>query len=130
MSDVSLFIAAGVIYYLCAFSPVVCSGYVVLRRSPLFPRRFLFVATVTVLSYGVLNLAGYLINIPVAAYLVYVAPQLEANGQYAGQPFTSFGSAAVRYWLVWSCPVLLVTSILTTRYLSKRWHRIAEALGG
>src|SRR5689334_20953498 len=103
MSDIpfpefTLFVVAGVIYYLCAFAPVLCSGYVVLRRKPVLPRRFLFILTVTVLSYGVLNFAGYVIDIPVSAYLLYVAPQLEATGRYAGQPFTSLGRFAVRYW--------------------------------
>ncbi len=136
MSDISAIfpnatalVAIGGAYFLGTLAPVFASGFVVLRHRPAMPRPFLFVLTVTMLSYGILNFAGYVIDIPVAAYLMYVAPQLEASGHYASQPFTYVGAFVAQYWWVGFAPLLLIISILATRYLGKRWARIVEALG-
>ncbi len=77
-----------------------------------------------------LGFVGLALELPLAAYLVYVAPQFEASGNYSGGPLTSIGAFIVSYWWLLLGPALLVVSVITTRYLSKRWVRVVEALGG
>ena len=130
LPDVALLLSIGVLYFLCLLAPILVSGFVVLRHRQEMPRRLLFIVAVTILSYGFLNFIGYAVNIPVAAYLIYIAPQLEASGHYAGQPFLSIARFGTHYWWFAFGPVLLVVSIVLTSYLGKRWSRIAGALGG
>jgi hypothetical protein len=123
-----LILLVGVSYVLCIFSPVFYSAFVAYRRKPVMPRRLLFIATATALCYGALSFLGFALELPVEAYLVYIAPQLEAAGHYSGKPFTAIGEFVAMYWWLLLGPILLVMSIVVVRYLASRWIRIVEAL--
>ena len=130
MEDAQVFTAVAIAYALCAVSPILYSAVVVLRHRPVLPRRVLFVCLVGVLSYGSVSCASYLLNVPIAAYLRFVAPRLEASGHYSGEPFASAGAELVRYWFFAACFALPLFGIAVTSYLKKRWQLIVEALRG
>ena len=116
-------------YIVCILAPMLWSGFVALRQRPLLPRRVLFVSTVTVISYGVWGFVGWALELPISAYLIYIAPQLERCCHFSGS-FTRIGGFLAQYFWLGMGPALLITSFVVTRYLARRWERIVDALRG
>jgi len=116
-------------YFLVALAPVLFASLAAYRRRPTFPRPVLFVWVVASLVYGVLCTLCAVVEIPLSAYLIYVAPQLQASGAYTAGPLSSFSAFVASYWWVGLVPVQLVASILVTRYLVERWARVVAAIG-
>jgi hypothetical protein len=115
-------------YMLCVLAPAVYAAFVVLRRRPVLPRRTLFVLVVSSLCYGLFFLFSLALELPAAAFTVYIAPQLQAAGYYAGQPFTTLaGFLAENWWFVLG-PTLLILAVAVTHYLARRWAGIVAAL--
>jgi len=130
MEESLLFAAVAIAYALCALAPILWSGVVALWHQPVLPRRILFVCVVTALSYGAVSCATYLLNIPVTAYLSFIAPRLESSNHYSGKPFASVGVEIVRYWFLFTCFVLPLFAVTVTTYLKRRWPHIVTALRG
>ena len=129
--DVWPLILAAIIWWLLSLTPIVYSSYVAVRTKPELPRRALFVAVAAGLIYGLLVLFLFLVSLPLSAFGVYIAPQLEAAGQL---PQT--GQWLVAVWRViadWGWfvipAVLSISSFKLPRYLAPRWHGIVAGLG-
>lgn len=71
-------------YALCVLAPVLYPMLVAIHRRPVLPRRAVFVIVVAALCHGAMGLIDAVIVVPISAVLVYVTPQFEATGVYAG----------------------------------------------
>jgi len=121
-------VLVSVSFLLCTLSPLLYSSFVATRQRPVLPRRILFVTVVTAFSYGLFSFLSFVVGLPVQAYVVFIAPQLEFSGHYFGEPLVSAARFVLRFWWLWVGPVLLALSVVVTRYLAKRWSRIVAQL--
>nr|AAK01324.1 unknown [uncultured bacterium HB1-14] len=129
--DVWPLILAAIIWWLLSLAPVVYSSYVVVRKNPALPRRLLFIGVVAGLSYGLLVLFLLLVSLPLSAFGVYIAPQLEAAGQLplAGRWLVTVWRA-ISDWGWFVVPVVLaISSFKLVRHLAPRWHHVVAGLG-
>ena len=120
--------AFAIVYLICVLSPPLFAGVIAWRRGAQMPKRLAFVATVTILAYGLLLFVLALLGIPLNVFLVYVVPTLRHMGYFENSLFL----AVVNFVSTWSFLifplVFLVVTICILRYLTKRWSNIATAL--
>jgi len=127
----ALWVAYIIIYTLFAYSPLLFSGAVALRRGRSMKRRVLFVGTVMMIAYGFLLLIAMAITVPVGVFALFFVPALKEYGyMQSGSFFLVMIDFAAEYWLLLWLPALAAASFVTTRYLAARWNGVAEALGG
>jgi hypothetical protein len=118
-------------YLLCIFAPVLFSAFVVWRRRTSMQRWFLFVATVTMWTYGFTLFLYLALVIPLDLVAIYLVPPLKTQGYFEGsfsQLFLWFLDVIFSRWYLVMAAVTVLTAFFTTRYLARRWNRIAEAL--
>jgi hypothetical protein len=87
----------------------------------------LFVGTVAALVYGVFSFLAIAVLLPLEAYGIFVAPQLEAAGMAAGAGLLRISGFFVRYWWVFIPPVQLALTWYITSHVGRRWAHICEA---
>lgn len=124
----ALLLLCAALYLLIALAPLLWPAIRAFRRSSRLERPWLFTATVAALTYGMVYLLVAIIAIPVQAYVVFIAPQLQQMGQPHGQWLVSTAHFVGEWW--W--PVLpigvLVATVLLTKKLAARWSGICAAL--
>jgi hypothetical protein len=115
-------------YLLVALAPILWPAFRAFRRSRRLERPWLFTLTVAALTYGFVYLIAATVAIPIQAYVVFVAPQL----QEMGQPYGSWLVAASSFVGQWWWPLLplavLASTIWLTRKLAAKWSGICSAL--
>ncbi|WP_162823669.1 hypothetical protein [Lysobacter sp. TY2-98] len=125
---VALLAVAAFAYLLLALAPLLWPARRAFSRRNRLERPWLFTATVAALVYGSVYLVVAVVAIPVQAYVVFVAPQL----QEMGQPHGSWLVATSRFVSQWWWPVLpvalLVSTVGLTRKLAARWAGICAVL--
>ena len=121
----------GIAIWILAITPLLYSAFVALRTRPLIPRRILFVAVITGMSYGFMLLFAILVTLPLEAFSTFIAPQLQAIGH-----LPRFGlwlaeiSQALSSWGWFVIPLVdAIASIWFTRYLVRRWPQVVASLG-
>jgi hypothetical protein len=129
--DVWPMIALAVVWWLLSLSPVWYSTFLALHTRPIIPRRFLFVAVVAALATGIVNFFYFTVSLPLTAFAVYIAPQLESTGDLSttGRFLAATSEAISDYGLLTVPFVLAASAISLTRYLIVRWPEIVTCLG-
>ena len=124
-------IAIAMVWWLLSLAPVLYSAFVATRTRLALPRRFLFVAVVVTLSYGLLVFFLFAITLPLAAFSIYIAPGLEAAGKLSvSGRWLAATSRAISTWGWFVVPFFLaISSFKLTRYLATRWHQLVTGLG-
>ena len=124
----ALLALAAFAYLLVALAPLLWPALRAFRRSRRLERPWLFTLTVAALTYGFVYLAAATIAIPIQAYVVFIAPEL----QQAGQPHGSWLVATSRFVGRWWWPLLplavLAATVWLTRKLAAKWSGICSAL--
>ena len=123
---IALMALVAVGWFLITLAPVIWPAY--RARKAALDRPWLFTVVVAALIYGALNFVLLVVAIPVVAYSVFIAPQLEAMGQPYGRFVVTGARFAEQYgWLV--VPIVqLVTTVVLTRKLGRKWAAICSAL--
>ena len=115
-------------YLLVALAPLLWPAFRAFRRPCRLERPWLFTLTVAALTYGFVYLIAATVAIPVQAYVVFIAPQL----QEAGKPYGSWLVSASSFIGQWWWPLLplavLAATIWLTRKLAAKWSGICSAL--
>src|SRR4051794_39969574 len=106
-----LLAVASVAYIACMASPLLVGLWAAKRLRPAMARPWVFAIILLVGSYGLLTAIGFLALIPTQAYLVFVAPQLDAANLVEGGFLTSAASFLARFWWLMYGPALLVSSL-------------------
>ena len=89
---------AAVAYALVSLEPVWWPAVVVWKARPRVPRRWLFVAAVAALVYGVSSFLAFAVILPIQVYGIFVAPQLQEAGFAYGAPVLRVSSFLADYW--------------------------------
>lgn len=123
----ALIVAMAVVYCLISFAPVWWPALFAFRRRAAFPRPYLFVGTVAALVYGVFSFLAFAILVPVEAYSIFIAPQLEAAGIAYGAWVVRGAGFFVNYWWLLLPPVQFALSWIITLKVGRRWEHICAA---
>src|SRR5690606_10535920 len=124
---VAMMIAIASAYFIISFAPIWLPAIKAFRRKSRLPRPFLFVGTVAALVYGVFSFLVFAVLLPVQAYGIFVAPQLEAAGMAAGVGLLRVSLFFVNYWWAFIPPVQLALTWYVTLQLGRRWAYICAA---
>ena len=114
-------------YFLISFVPVWWPALVAFRRNARLPRPLLFVTTVAALVYGVFSFLAFAVLLPIEAYGIFIAPQLEAAGLANGAALLRISGFFTDYWWLLVPPVQLVLTWQVTRRLGGRWGHICAS---
>jgi hypothetical protein len=120
--------AYAIVYLTCVLSPPLFAGVIAWRRGAQMPKRLAFVATVTIMAYGLLLFVLAVLGIPINAFLVYVVPMLRQMGYFENSLFLAVANFASSWSFVIVPLVFLAVTICILRYLTTRWSNIATAL--
>lgn len=123
----ALIVAMAVVYCLISFAPVWWPAVFAFRRRAAFPRPYLFVGTVAALVYGVFSFLAFAILVPVEAYSIFIAPQLESAGLAHGAWLLSVARFFANYWWLLVPPVQLALTWIITLKVGRRWEHICAA---
>ena len=110
----AMIIALASVYFIVSFAPVWLPAIKAFRPKSRLPRPFLFVGTVAALVYGVFSFLAFAVLLPVEAYGIFIAPQLEAAGMAAGAGLLRVSRFFVNYWWVFVPPVQLALTWYVT----------------
>lgn len=125
---VALLAAVGIAYFVVGLMPAWWPALRAFRRKARLPRPLLFVAVVAALVYGVYFLWGCIVLLPLEAYRLFIAPQLQAAGLPHGAWLVRGLDLVGGYgWLAAAAIQLVFTGWLTRR-LAPRWPGICAAL--
>ena len=122
--------AVAVAYLFTVHSPVLFALAIAWRQRKTMKRRILFVGSVMAASYGLLVVFFMAVAVPVSAFSVFVVPALKDQGYLQHSFFLAVVDFTVKWWWLMLPAGILVSAILTSRYLASRWNRIVEALNG
>lgn len=123
----ALIVAMAVVYCLISFAPVWWPAVFAFRRRAAFPRPYLFVGTVAALVYGVFSFLAFAILVPVEAYSIFIAPQLESAGLAHGAWLLSVARFFANYGWLLVPPVQLALTWIITLKVGRRWEHICAA---
>lgn len=123
----AMIIALALAYFIISFAPVWLPAIKAFRRKSRLPRPFLFVGTVAALVYGVFSFLAFAVLLPVEAYGIFIAPQLEAAGMEAGAGLLRISRFFVSYWWAFVPPVQLALTWYITSQVGRRWAHICAA---
>jgi hypothetical protein len=127
--DAAMYIFAfSVAYYLGILSPLLIAAFVAVRNRTAMNRRFLFVGTITIATYGLSFLLAAAVVVPVSAFAIYLVPPMKARGYFNGSILLWILDFFVKYWWAILPATICLVAIVATRYFAKRWNRIVEAL--
>ena len=114
--------------WLIALAPFLYPFYVAVRRGKSVSRRWLFVVAATCMTYGLIMLLVTAVWLPLEFLVTKVAPQLKIDAPQ----IASWFNPALDFVYTWFhyVPLLLlfVLAFFNTRWLWKRWHKIAGVL--
>lgn len=123
----AMIIVLGLAYFIISFAPVWVPAIKAFRRKSRLPRPFLFISTVAALVYGVFSFLAFAVLLPVEAYGIFIAPQLEIAGIAAGTGLLRTSRFFVNYWWLLVPPVQLALTWYITLQVSRRWVYICAA---
>ena len=123
----ALLILVALAYVLLSFAPLWWPAIVAWRTRPALPRRLLFIGVCAALVYGVFSFLAFALIIPVEAYGIFVAPQLEESGIAVGAPVLLVSGFVAEYWWLLIPPTQLGLTWYVTRQLKARWAHILAA---
>ena len=124
----ALLALAALAYLLVALAPLLWPAFRAFRRSRRLERPWLFTLTVAALTYGFVYLIVATVAIPVQAYVVFIAPQLQEAGQTYGSWLASVSSFIGQWWWTVLPLAVLAATIWLTRKLADKWSGICSAL--
>ncbi|MFT3667523.1 MAG: hypothetical protein QM795_02770 [Pseudoxanthomonas sp.] len=116
-----------VAYFLVSFAPVWWPALWAFRRRRSWPRPFLFVGIVAALVYGVFSFLGFAILLPMEAYGIFIAPQLEAADIVHGAWLVGISRFFANYWWLLIPPAQFAMTWIITRQVGRRWEHICAA---
>ena len=114
-------------YFLISFAPVWWPALVAFRRNARLPRPLLFVATVAALVYGMFSFFAFAVLLPIEAYGIFIAPQLQASGIANGAGLLRVSGFFANYWWLLVPPVQLAPTWQVTKRLGRRWEHICAS---
>jgi hypothetical protein len=123
----AMIIVLASVYFVISFAPVWLPSLKAFRRKSRLPRPFLFVGTVAALVYGVFSFLAFAVLLPVEAYGIFIAPQLEAAGMASGAGLLRVSRFFVSYWWVFVPPVQLALTWYITSQVGRQWAYICAA---
>ncbi|HEY0505757.1 MAG TPA: hypothetical protein VGD42_19910 [Lysobacter sp.] len=124
----ALLVAAAAVYLVLAFMPLLWPAWRAFRAPQRLPRPWLFVGVVGAIVYGAVTFFVAAIGVPMDAYLVFIAPQLQEAKLPYGAAFVGVSDVVVNYWWVAAPVFQLLATWYLTRRLAARWERICQAL--
>jgi hypothetical protein len=125
---IALIVAFSAAYFLICWAPVFWPFLATHKQRKSFPRRWLFIATVFSLSYGVIVAFLCLITLPMTAYEVFIAPQLSENGFHLTDSLVGANQFVTRYWWLLLPPALLFNTFFIVRKLKPAWPSVCQGL--
>ena len=125
---VALMAAAALSFTLVILSPALMATFVAWRRRAAMPQRLLFVVVATFATYGTLVFVLLVAWIPFEAFMILVVPALRSQGYMEHSILIMLYNFSIDWWWGLVPLVILSASTMVTRYLSARWHKIAEAM--
>ena len=123
----AMIISLALVYFVISFAPVWLPAIKAFRRGSRLPRPFLFVGTVAALVYGAFSFLAFAFLLPVEAYGIFIAPQLEAAGMVTGAGLLRASRFFVTYWWVFVPPIQLALTWYITSQVGQRWAHICAA---
>jgi hypothetical protein len=124
----ALIAVSSAVYFLIGWAPAIWPILATHKNRKLFPRRWLFVVTVLSLSYGLIVAALTLVTVPLTAYSVFIAPQLNASGFRGTDWLVQANGYVVDYWWLMLPIFLLFNTLYLVRKLKPAWPVICQAL--
>lgn len=94
------------------------------------PRRRMFTLFSATTTFGVLALFLGLVVYPIQTYLLFFAPQFQVAGLAYGHWLRAPMQALDAWSIAWIPLAEIITSILLTGWLARRWPNICAALRG
>lgn len=126
----ALLALVAIAYVLVSFAPVLWPAIIAWRTRPSLPRRWLFVGVVAALVYGVFSFLAFAIILPIEAYGIFVAPQLEESGVASGSSLLRASGFAAEYWWLIVPPLQLALTWYVTQRLKTQWTHICTTPPG
>jgi hypothetical protein len=117
-----------ILYLLLALAPLLWPALRAFRRGRRLERPWLFVWTVAALVYGSVYLVAAAIVIPVQAWVIWIAPQLQELGQPHGEWLVAVTRFVGQWWWPALPIALVVATVMLTRRLAARWPGVCAAL--
>lgn len=125
---VALLSAVAIAYFVVALMPAWWPALRAFRAKTRLPRPFLFVAVVAALVYGMYFLWGCIVLLPLEAYRIFIAPQLQVAGLPHGAWLVRGLDLVGGYGWLAAAAIQLVFTVWLTRRLAPRWPDICDAL--
>ena len=125
---IALLALIAVVYLLLALAPLLWPALRAFRRGRRLERPWLFIWTVAALVYGSVYLVAATIAIPVQAYVIFIAPQLQELGQPHGEWLVAVSRFIGRWWWPALPVALAIATVVLTRRLATRWPALCAAL--
>src|SRR5690606_14583206 len=124
---VAMMIAIASAYFIISFAPIWLPAIKAFRRKSRLPRPFLFVGTVAALAYGVFSFFAFAVLLPVEAYGIFIAPQLDAAGIATGAGLLRVSRFFVNSVWAFVPPIQLALTWYITAQVGRRWAQICAA---
>jgi len=115
-------------YFALTLAPAIWPTVTTHKVRKSFPRRWLFVATVFSLSYGIVAAFLVICTIPITAYSTYIAPQLSVEGFHGTDWLIKANGYVASYWWLALPVVLLLVAWRLVRKLQPSWPSICLAM--
>lgn len=125
---VALLALITVAYFLLTLAPIIWPAFRAFRRKHRLQRPWLFTAVVAALTYGSVYLVVAIVAIPVEAYVLFLAPQLQEMGQPYGKWIVTSSRVIDEWWWTVLPPAVLASTVVLTRKLASKWPGICTAL--
>jgi hypothetical protein len=126
-TEAALFLSLATVYFVSAWAPIWIPLLRVAIQKPRLPKKFIYVVIVSLLTSGVIMLITTLVVLPLGTYIARLAPTLAATGHSVLPDY--FGAIPKYYWLFFP-PLVLLSTFVIDRKLSRVWHRISAAIDG
>ena len=120
--------AVTLVYNIFSLSPLIFAAAAARFSSANMNRKFLFIALVAVLSYGLLFALLIVLCVPITLFMIFIVPTLKAYGYLENWWLLTFAEFFWHWWWVFPPPTLATLALITTKYLAKRWSGIVNAL--
>ena len=123
---IALMALTAVCWFLLTLAPLIWPVY--RAKKTTLPRPWLFAVVVAALVYGALNFVLLVAVVPIEAYTIFIAPQLEEMGQPYGRLLVKGARFVESYWWLLVPPIQLIATVVLTRKLARKWADICSAL--
>ena len=121
-------VAVSIAYFILSWAPLLWPLIATHRNRKEFPHRWLFIATIASLAYGIVVALLCIVSIPLSVYQVFIAPQLQEVGFHLSDPLLKANELFLTWWWILLPPTVLYCTLYSTRKLKPAWPDVCQAL--